>query len=95
MISPVENIDFEEFLKVYSKSENLKKENYTQFLNPDKKLIKKIRARLKITDGYCPCKPDRIEDNICPCKEFRESKKCCCNLYDTLITTAFNPNAPF
>ncbi len=57
-------------------------------LNPDEKMVNKIKEGLKQTGGYCPCRIERTEDNKCMCKEFREQIKdpnyegfCHCMLY--------------
>ena len=41
-------------------------------LNEDKELVARIREGLKMKDGYCPCRLEKIEDNKCMCKEFRD-----------------------
>lgn len=46
------------------------------------KVAEKILKRVKLNDGYCPCKQDAPkEDTICPCKKYRETHDCCCGLY--------------
>jgi ferredoxin-thioredoxin reductase catalytic subunit len=50
-------------------------------LNPDEKLVKKIKQEIKDNNGYCPCSTLKTEDTICPCKKFRIDKECCCELY--------------
>lgn len=52
-------------------------------INPDKNLVAEIRAGLKKTEGYCPCRVEHTEDTKCMCKEFREqlSGICHCGLY--------------
>lgn len=53
-------------------------------LNPDKQIVAQIRASLKETGGYCPCRIDRTPDTKCPCREFREQSEaglCHCGLY--------------
>ncbi len=41
-------------------------------LNEDKEIVAGIRAGLKRTGGYCPCRRELIEENKCICREFRE-----------------------
>lgn len=41
-------------------------------LNPDKKIVEKIKEGLKKKGGYCPCRIGISDDNKCICKEFRE-----------------------
>ncbi|MBP3313915.1 MAG: ferredoxin thioredoxin reductase catalytic beta chain [Oscillospiraceae bacterium] len=40
-------------------------------LNPDAKIVEKIKEGLKMTGGYCPCRRERTEENKCMCEEFR------------------------
>jgi len=40
--------------------------------NDDTKVVDAIRAGLKRTGGYCPCRLQHTEDTMCMCKEFRE-----------------------
>lgn len=42
-----------------------------------------VRAKLRESGGYCPCKLERTPDTKCICKEFREQKSgpCHCGLY--------------
>ncbi len=54
--------------------------------NPDKEQVKKIRALLKETHGYCPCVlPSQYSDDTkCMCKDFLENVEegfCHCGLY--------------
>ena len=54
--------------------------------NPDKEIVSEIRAKLKETDGHCPCVLPQMwsADTKCPCKNFREQQEegeCCCGLY--------------
>ena len=55
-------------------------------LNQNEKIVESVKARLKLTNGQCPCVPEDIwnEDTICPCKEMRESETCHCRLYTKL-----------
>ena len=51
---------------------------------PDKTLAQAIRAKLKETNGYCPCRLSRTPDTKCMCKEFREQTvegACHCGLF--------------
>lgn len=41
-------------------------------LNENKEIVETVRAGLKETGGYCPCRLDRSEENKCMCKEFKE-----------------------
>lgn len=50
-------------------------------INPDKKVVKRIRQAIKDSGGYCPCSLIRNNDFICPCKDMRENHKCICGLY--------------
>lgn len=58
--------------------------------NPDKELVKEIRAKIKENKGHCACAVSFNSDNICMCKEFKnqiereETGECHCGLY--LIT---------
>lgn len=57
-------------------------------LNENEEIVKTVKEGLKRTNGYCPCKLQRIEENKCMCAEFREQIKdpnfegyCHCQLY--------------
>ena len=52
-------------------------------LNPNLKIRNAILARLKVTQGQCPCVPEDQwnEDTRCKCKKMREEQVCCCDLY--------------
>ena len=52
-------------------------------LNPDNDIVNTIKAGLKYSGGYCPCRPNHTDDTKCMCKEFREQKSgtCHCGLY--------------
>ncbi len=56
-------------------------------LNPDGEYVKKIRAKLKANNGYCPCAIEKTRDTKCMCKQFREQIDrgepgyCHCELY--------------
>ena len=41
-------------------------------LNPDASIVETVRAGLKRTGGYCPCRLERTEEYKCICKEFRQ-----------------------
>lgn len=55
--------------------------------NTDKDLVKEIKNKLKVNEGYCPCRISKTEDNKCMCKEFRDMiangivGTCHCGLY--------------
>ena len=54
--------------------------------NPDEEIVSEIRAKLKETDGNCPCVLPSAwsADTKCPCKNFREQVvegECHCGLY--------------
>ena len=64
------------------------KHNMEVKYNEDEKIVQIIKAGLKRTGGYCPCKLQHIEDNKCMCKEFRQQIQdpnfegyCHCRLY--------------
>ena len=57
-------------------------------LNEDKEVVETVKAGLKRTGGYCPCRLQRTPDTKCMCKEFRDQIKdpeyegyCHCLLY--------------
>ena len=52
-------------------------------LSEDKELVQEIREKLKVNEGYCPCRIEKTPDTKCMCKEFREqeSGECHCGLY--------------
>lgn len=41
-------------------------------LNPNGKIVRKVRRAVLDNDGYCPCRLTKDEDTKCKCKEFRE-----------------------
>ena len=56
--------------------------------NEDEKYVKMIKDGLAKKDGYCPCKPGKLEENKCMCEEFKAQIKdpdfegyCHCRLY--------------
>ena len=53
-------------------------------LSKNIELVEEIRAKLKESGGYCPCRLEQTEDTKCPCKEFREQEEpgeCHCGLW--------------
>ena len=52
-------------------------------LSEDKELVTNIKAKLKESGGFCPCRLEQNEDTKCTCKEFREqeSGECHCGLF--------------
>ena len=53
-------------------------------LNSDTQIVDQIKAGLKASGGYCPCRIKRDETTKCMCKEFREQTtpgECHCGLY--------------
>ena len=57
-------------------------------LNEDKEVVATVKAGLKRTGGYCPCRLQKTEETKCMCKEFRDQIKdpdfegyCHCMLY--------------
>lgn len=53
-------------------------------INNSKDIVEKIRAKLKASDGYCPCSLIRTAETKCICKEFLEKEEpgpCNCGLY--------------
>ena len=57
--------------------------------NPDNEIVEEIKARLKETNGYCPCVlPEAWSaDTKCPCKNFREQTiegECHCGLFQKI-----------
>lgn len=54
--------------------------------NPDEEIVSEIQAKLKQTNGNCPCVLPSAwsTDTKCPCKDFREQTsegECHCGLY--------------
>ena len=41
-------------------------------LNPDKKIVEAIQEGLKRTNGYCPCRLEKVPENKCMCEEFKK-----------------------
>lgn len=57
-------------------------------LNENKELVAKIKEGLKIKDGYCPCRLQKLPEYKCICEEFKEQIAdpefegyCHCKLY--------------
>lgn len=61
--------------------------------NPDKELVKEIRAKIQENNGHCACVVTFNDANKCICKEFRdqidreEPGECHCGLYCVTITS--------
>lgn len=52
--------------------------------NSDTEFVKKIKAKIKANNGYCPCRLTKTPDTKCMCKEFREQTSegyCHCGLF--------------
>ena len=41
-------------------------------LNKNKEVVELVRAGLKKTGGYCPCRRQHTPENKCMCEEFRK-----------------------
>ena len=57
-------------------------------LNENEDIVNGVKAGLKRTGGYCPCRTERTDDFKCMCREFKEQVKdpdfegyCHCMLY--------------
>lgn len=53
-------------------------------VNPDETFVAQFKEKIKLNDGYCPCRIWHKPENKCMCKEFREQKTtgwCHCHLY--------------
>lgn len=57
-------------------------------LNEDREMVEQIRAGLKRTGGFCPCRLERTPENECICQEFKMQMEnpnfegyCHCMLY--------------
>ena len=57
-------------------------------LNEDKELVAKIKEGLKMKDGYCPCRLQKLPEYKCICEEFKKQIAdpefegyCHCKLY--------------
>lgn len=40
--------------------------------NENQEIVDVVKAGLKESGGYCPCRRERTEDTKCMCKEFRD-----------------------
>lgn len=56
--------------------------------NENKELVAKIKEGLKMKDGYCPCRLQKLEEYKCICEEFKQQIAdpefegyCHCKLY--------------
>ena len=54
--------------------------------NPNEEIVSEIKARLKETNGNCPCVLPNVwsDDTKCPCRNFREQiveGECHCGLF--------------
>ncbi len=53
-------------------------------LNPDADVVAAVKAKLKESNGYCPCALIHDETTKCMCLNFRQSEvagECHCGLY--------------
>ena len=57
-------------------------------LNEDKEIVAKVKEGLKMKDGYCPCRLQRLPEYKCICEEFKQQMAdpdfegyCHCKLY--------------
>ena len=57
-------------------------------LNENKEIVAKIKEGLKLKDGYCPCKLQKLPEYKCICDEFKQQIAdpefegyCHCKLY--------------
>ncbi len=57
-------------------------------LNENKELVAKIKEGLKMKDGYCPCRLQKLKEYKCICEEFKQQIAdpefegyCHCKLY--------------
>lgn len=51
--------------------------------NPDREVVREIKAKLRDNSGYCPCSLLKNADTKCMCREFQEMEEgmCHCGLY--------------
>ena len=56
--------------------------------NENKEIVAKIKEGLKLKDGYCPCRLQRLPEYKCICEEFKQQIAdpefegyCHCKLY--------------
>lgn len=57
----------------------------TVVLNPNNEMLLKIKKRIELNDGFCPCVSEQTPDTKCPCKDVRTTGNCHCNLYKKLL----------
>ena len=57
-------------------------------LNEDKEIVAKVKEGLKMKDGYCPCRLQKLPEYKCICDEFKQQMAdpdfegyCHCKLY--------------
>jgi ferredoxin-thioredoxin reductase catalytic subunit len=57
-------------------------------LNDDKEVVARVKEGLKMKDGYCPCRLQKLEEYKCICEEFKQQIAdpefegyCHCKLY--------------
>ena len=53
-------------------------------MSEDIELVKEIRKKLRLNNGYCPCAITKTPETKCMCKAFREQQEegeCHCGLY--------------
>lgn len=53
-------------------------------MSEDIELVKEIRKKLELNNGYCPCAITKTPETKCMCKAFREQQEegeCHCGLY--------------
>lgn len=57
-------------------------------LNENEELVAKIKEGLKMKDGYCPCRLQKLSEYKCICEEFKQQISdpefegyCHCKLY--------------
>lgn len=57
-------------------------------LNENKELVAKIKEGLRMKDGYCPCRLQKLDEYKCICEEFKQQIAdpdfegyCHCKLY--------------
>ena len=57
-------------------------------LNENKEIVAKVKEGLKMKDGYCPCRLQKLPEYKCICEEFKQQMAdpdfegyCHCKLY--------------
>lgn len=57
-------------------------------LNDDKEVVARVKEGLKMKDGYCPCRLQKLPEYKCICEEFKQQIAdpdfegfCHCKLY--------------